>query len=303
MSDLLEQSPRELSRTAKRVLAGVAALAVGAYAVDLVADRRREAEVVRLEAAAGDVGLEVRYDPRSAEAVERLSLVVRNLGPRSVDVTSARAGDYASTAALEDLPAGEPGTLLLERRTPCAELPGQAPPQRLQLDVGTARGPRTAEVDLPPSSGVALTGAADRACGQIPAAQALRLEEVGSRRDGERVVLRLALGNASTAPLLLLQAAVQSGLGGELLDLDGTPLRLPLPLPPTTPGDTIELVLVDLAVQVVKCDEVDRAPAPTTDVPSLRTISVTLQDPDGVLVGPVDRTASGAVRALVTDRC
>lgn len=241
--------PRAAALLARRapLLAVVVAAAVGFGSATLLADWRTDtlgesdARTLSLEvtpvADGGDGGFGRDRDGR---LVRTVPLTVRNTGPREIaldrvwlDGTEWRSED-ASGRRLA--PRGRARVVLL-RPIDCDRLPepardgpGPAPSAvvRAVTDAGVREHRATAVVDA-----WTLSGEPDRrACGVLPAEEAVVSQELGERVVGQGVDVGVQLGNASRYDVEVTGVTVPAGTAVQVLDEAGlAPLPLPLRLP------------------------------------------------------------------------
>ena len=301
-----ERAPRRpLPRWVLPVGVALAALLVAAAAVVVAADQRRLGGAVALSLvdAPGVEGRTV-WELTGRTALVRYVAGVRNDGPRPVTVTRAELGDFRSSREGRRLTGGAQVTVTLSRVVRCSDPKAVVVPDAVVVDVTTARGERTARLQVDPGLRRELDRAAERACGVLPLDEALDIRTTSVQRVGGTVLIGLEAANRSTRPLRLARAVVQQGLRGAVRSADGAPLSLPVDLPAAPLGAPPERVPLQLEVSVVRCSAIAQlTPAPPGAVP-LDTISFGVDDGGGLLVGPVlldlnDR----ALRILVEEAC
>ena len=289
-----EDRPRVSSRARRRLLAAAAVLAVvGAGAVELRdrRDERRLASVVDLELVGATApGGGSSSDGRTVSL--ELSVQLRNAGPRAVTVLSGGVADYGVVRPVE-LPAGRTSTVLLERRVQCGATPPPDDPATGTLALSVRAGTVARRVALPVGL-PADAGSPAVACGFRRVEQGVVLSVPETSPQAQGVTLALDLRTSTPDAVSVLGARADDGFDVSLRETDGTPLRLPRPLPVPRVGSTVG-VLLEALVTVGDCGAARRVRTPV--------LRMSLSDDRGRVVEVSSRYDPGVVRSLVDRSC
>ena len=254
-------------------------LAVGAGAAELrhaQRDRAREAAAasvldLRLESA-GDYG--AMTEGGSGDVVLRRDLAVRNVGGRSVKVLAAElvGGPMTSRGSSRVLDHGDSWQAAMAGPVTC---PGGSPPYApdgsvLRVRAETGAGERTTDLPVPPPLLQELQSTADRACGLIPAEEAVQAEPADFTVGEDSASVDVQVYLRSSAPVDLLRA--ESGYPGLRVAVrsGGRPPVFPFRLAqggtwPRLDGEQLESSALQVVVTVEDCGPL-RDPGPG-DVP------------------------------------
>ena len=178
-------------------------------------------------------------------------LLVRNDGPRDVELVGARTSGFVLQEQSVPLPAGQVRPLVLLQPVTCEQgRPAPLQPGPLQVDVRTAAGTtRTVELPLqePPFAG----DEAARMCGWVPLQEAVLVGVLDGRQSAGVLRLDVELGNVSRSPVEVVRLLTGPGLSGRLLQAGGA---AEVPLPTTLPaGGGRPSVPYEVELRVADC--------------------------------------------------
>ncbi len=304
-------SPKRLIVAAVVVLA----LLAGVSGVDELRDRRAaNAEERRLQAVL-QVELTDRfgsfqgtdYDGGTQEAVLSRALGLRNTGPRPVVVESVAVDGLRLVGGDVEVAPGREERLLVQQRLPCSPAPVSTSTS-LSVLLGVRTGAGLQEQELLLDEEVTASGGdARRACGIVPAGEALQLFFViGGRVQDGALDVPLRAANYGARDVRLLDVRAGSGLTAELLDDTGHAVPLPLEFAGRGPDGGVPERPLLLRLRVVDCALVDASDMESYQPDSAFSVSYVAADdvePQGAGAATTVLYDANAVRDLVAEAC
>jgi hypothetical protein len=299
--DVLDGGPERPACTRRRqVLAAVAlAAVVGLVAGGLELKERRTVAAEQRRAAAAvdvvllpDIAASSSSSPRGGSL--RVDVLLRNAGPREVEVTGASWAGFALVRPVR-VSAGEQRQLSLAREVVCS--PGRpavlAVDDPVALQVRTTSTVRTVQV---PFANAPLDAVeAERMCGFYPLEEALFAVVGPEALPSKELVLQLGLSVRGSSPVDVVSLDAGDGLLAVLRDpAGGKPVRLPVALE-VGEGRTFAPTTYEVAIIVADCAAV----RPVPDEPGLalrsgdgkgRTAEVVLSYEASLRAGLIDRS-------------
>lgn len=214
------------SLTAAAVLAGVSGLVELRERRQAAAEERRLAAEVSLSLPAEGSSGGATYDGSGGEL--QVDLLVRNDGPRDVELVGARTSGFSLVTDVVRLPAGQVRQLDLRQQFTCqGGRPAPLQPGPVQVDVRTGGG-ATSTVELPLQQPPFGLDEPARMCGWVPVQEAVHVGVLEGRQDADLLRLDLDLSNASRFPLQVVRLLTGPGLSARLL-AGGGGGEVPLP--------------------------------------------------------------------------
>jgi hypothetical protein len=259
-------------------LTAVTGVAVGAALTDLRTQVLAETDASTLSLEARGVEDEEIFelvDDPDGRPSRALVVELRNTGPREVGIESVElvgTGFVAEDVAGRRLREGGRLRLTLLRTVDCAVERDGRPvdrPAPLLVRGLTDAGPREVSVRARLDPYLLADDLERSACGQVPAGQALYVEERRTRFADGVARVEVAVSNGSARPLEVRSLVVPPGLAVRLVDENGQEVGLPLRLPagdfsvprrgyPPAGGDPLLLVA---EISVAACDALPTRPS------------------------------------------
>jgi hypothetical protein len=284
--------------TAAALLAGIVGLmdlreqrALEAEQRALQAEQRRLAGEVSLRLTNGGSGGGGFFD--GSEAQLQAQLLVRNVGPRAVELVGARTSGFALSPGSVRLPAGEVRQLDLRQSFTCGQRrPAPLQPGPLQVEVRTGA-TTISTVELPLQEPPFGLDDAARVCGWVPVQEAVLVGPREGRQTDGVMRLQVDLSNVSRFPVEVVRLLTGPGLSGRLLQAGGA---AEVPLPTTLPAAAGSGVSVRYVVELQVADcAAAREQAVTT--------GVEVRDHDGATADAVADYSPGLMAELLSASC